>query len=197
MFPERHFNHGLLGASWRDFFARRIHSGSITRFVHVRCRVSLFSVSQVWGPLHDTYPLLCSAGTGHRGDSACRWNYPTQAKTRLEWATRLGRNPSESELKVMNLKTIRQMTGWDSPSANATEYFAAALLARLAISQKIEPPERAYDFMNLSFLAAAESMAAFKLYIELLGARVVSESSDARAQKTRRTKGRRLSRLFK
>ncbi len=23
-----------------------------------------------------------------RGDSICRWNYSTQAKTRLEWATR-------------------------------------------------------------------------------------------------------------
>jgi hypothetical protein len=108
----------------------------------------------------------------------------------------LARKPSESELEIMNLTVVRQMTRWDSPSVNATQYFAAALLARLAISQKIAPPERSLAFMKLSFLAVATSRAAFEIYIEALGAEVSTESDDTRPQKTPKSKGNWLSRLF-
>jgi len=109
----------------------------------------------------------------------------------------LARNPSESELKIMSLNNVRQMTRWDSPSTNAVQYFTAALIARLAISLKIDPPERASDFMKLTFHAAAASQAAFKVYIEALGAKVSTESDDARPQKTSASKENWLSRLFK
>jgi len=89
----------------------------------------------------------------------------------------LARNPSKSELKIMNLTNVRQMTQWDSPTANAVEYFTAALIARLAVSLKIEPPERIWDFMKLTFHAAAASRAAFKVYIEGLGAKVSTAES--------------------
>jgi hypothetical protein len=111
----------------------------------------------------------------------------------------LGRRPSESDLKVMNLKTVREMTGWDSPSANTVEYFAAALLARLATALKIDPEERFLDFMKLSFHASAESMAAFKLYIGLLGAgsQGGNENDNARVGKAPEAKGNWFTRLFK
>jgi hypothetical protein len=109
----------------------------------------------------------------------------------------LARNPSKSELKIMNLTNLRQMTQWDSPTANAVEYFTAALIARLAISLKIEPPERVWDFMKLTFLAAAASQATFKVYMEALGAKVSTESDDTRPQKAPESKGNWISRMFK
>jgi hypothetical protein len=108
----------------------------------------------------------------------------------------LQREQSESELNVMNLKTVREMTGWDSPSANPPQYFAAALLARLTIALEIDPRERFLDFLNLSTYAVAESLAAFKLYIGLLGGGIV-ESSDAKTAEPPKPKGRWLSKLFR
>ena len=101
----------------------------------------------------------------------------------------LGRKPSESELKVMNLKTVREMTGWDAPSANPMQFFAAAFIARLTITLKIEPSERFLDFMHLSGSAVAESRAAFKLYAELLGAEVLVSGRDTKVPEPPRPKG--------
>jgi hypothetical protein len=88
----------------------------------------------------------------------------------LEQELYLGKKPSESDLKVMRLETVRELTEWDSPSANAAQYFAAAFLARLSAALEIRPLVERLDFMKLSLYAAAEAQAAFKLYIGLLGA---------------------------
>jgi hypothetical protein len=109
----------------------------------------------------------------------------------------LGRRPSESESKVMELNTVREMTGWDSPSANAVQYFATALLARLVILLEIDFHGQFLDFMNLSAYTVAESRAAFETYIELLGARVVIESGDVRVRETPEAKRSWFSNLFK
>jgi len=95
---------------------------------------------------------------------------------------------SKAELKVMNLRTVREMTGWDSPSANPEQYLTAALIARLIISLEIEPPEHVLEFFDLSSFAVAESLAAFELYVRLLGGGV-GEAPKA--------KGNWFSRLFK
>jgi hypothetical protein len=88
----------------------------------------------------------------------------------LEQELYLGKKPSESDLKVMNLYSVRETTGWDSPSANASQYFAAAFLARLCGALEIDPRERLFDLMRLTLYALAESTAAFKLYTGVLGA---------------------------
>jgi hypothetical protein len=80
----------------------------------------------------------------------------------LEQDLYFGRKPSDSELRVMNLYSVKKMTGWDSPSANTEQYFAAALIARLAPSLGIDPQESVIDFMKLSIHAVAESQTAFR-----------------------------------
>lgn len=109
----------------------------------------------------------------------------------------LARKPFESELKVMNLYSVKEMTRWDSPSANDVQYFCAALIARLTISLQIDPSERVIDIMNLSIHALAESQTAFKLYLGLLGAEVVVSGEDAKAPEPSKPKRSWLSGLFK
>lgn len=77
--------------------------------------------------------------------------------------------PSEAELAVMKLKTVREITGWDTGSASVAQYFAAALLARLTIALELNPPDRYFEFLKLGFSSVAEALAAFDLYVGLLG----------------------------
>ena len=86
----------------------------------------------------------------------------------LEQELYLRKRPSETELKVMNLLAVRETIGWDSQSATAAQYFAAAFLARLCGALEIDPQERLFDLMKLTLYALAESTAAFKLYTGLL-----------------------------
>jgi hypothetical protein len=102
-----------------------------------------------------------------------------------------------SELKIMNHKIVRQKTGWDSPSANAVQYFSAAFTARLVISQNIEPPERGLEFMRLGFCADATSMAAFRHYMLCLGATFEKGSITVTLPETNKPKQRWFSRVFK
>lgn len=107
------------------------------------------------------------------------------------------RNPSESELKVMNLQTVRDTTGWDSPTANPTQYFAAALLARLADTLEIDFHEHARDFIDLSIYAVSEALSAFESYVDLLGAKIATKSGGDQPRRTPRERGNWLSNLFK
>ena len=86
---------------------------------------------------------------------------------------------------MMNDYGIRKMTDWESPAAISVQYFTAALLARLALSQKMKPDNHRLEFLKLSFSAAAEAKASFRHYMLLLrcdrGAR--TEDSLSRCRK--------------
>jgi len=109
----------------------------------------------------------------------------------------LRRKPNETELEVMSQYSVRQMTGWDSDTANTVQFFTAALMARLAIALAPKYCERTFEYLKLSFSAVAESMAAFDLYTGLLGGEVVTKGSDVQTQRAPEAKGTWISRLFK
>lgn len=89
----------------------------------------------------------------------------------------LERKQTEGEYQIMNDYGIRKMTDWESPAANSVQYFTAALLARLALSQKMKPDDHRLEFLKLSFSAVAEAKASFRHYMLLLGA---TEDKDGR-----------------
>jgi hypothetical protein len=108
------------------------------------------------------------------------------------------RNPSESELRVMNELTALGMTGWDSPSATVPLYFGAALLARLAGALHTDVQEHiGRDFIDLFIYVVSETRSAYPLYMDLLGAKVMTESDYERERKANEDKGSWLSNLFK
>jgi hypothetical protein len=109
----------------------------------------------------------------------------------------LRREPNETELEVMNQYSVRKMTGWDSDNANTIQFFTAALVARLAIALAPKFCEETFEFMKLLCGAVDESMAAFELYIGLMGGMVENEGGDAKARKAPESKVSWLSRLFK
>jgi hypothetical protein len=109
----------------------------------------------------------------------------------------IARNPSESELKLMNLFSVRDMTDWDSPSRSLAQYFAAALLARLAVALEINLSERIRDLIDLSIYTVSETLSAFELYVDLLGAKVPTENGHEKELKPNEAKGNWFSNLFK
>jgi hypothetical protein len=80
----------------------------------------------------------------------------------------LRRKPSKSDLEIMNLNHVKEMTGWHLETANTVQYFAAVLISRLCGALEIEPPSRYFEFLRLSFCATGEAKASFKLYTEAL-----------------------------
>jgi hypothetical protein len=61
----------------------------------------------------------------------------------------LGREPSESEFQIMHSSIVSQITGWHSDSANLTQYFVAAYIARLALSVGIDTNTSPLETMTL------------------------------------------------
>jgi len=109
----------------------------------------------------------------------------------------IARRPVQDELAIMNLKTVREMTGWDTKSANVPQFFAAALLARLSIALEVSPPEHLMEFLNLVACAASEATAAFRLYLSLLGAEIVGGATNDLPEPQRNERRNWFTRIFR
>lgn len=109
----------------------------------------------------------------------------------------LGRKPFESELEIMNRRSVRDLTGWDADGSNTMQYFCAAFIARLTLALDAVTRTDFFTFAELPGCAFAETKASFKMYIGLLGGEIVPVSSSSPESKPQGTKKGWLSRLIR
>jgi hypothetical protein len=141
-------------------------------------------------------PTVYSLKDREAAVARCFFNFPAMTVGPAQ-DLYLRNEPSNAELEILNLKTVREMTGWGSPGRTAVQRFTGAFLARLSLALEIQPESRVVDFLKLSAYSSAASLATFPFYMELLAGRFEEQSSVVAPQKSPKAKGNWLSRLFR